>query len=34
MTHYNVVHKFIPMPEAMKIPGASESSSGQGVEEA
>ena len=22
MTHYNLVHKFIPMPQAMKIPGA------------
>ena len=22
MTHYNLVHKFIPMPQAMKIPDA------------
>ena len=22
MTHYNVVHKFIPMPKAMQIPDA------------
>ena len=22
MTHYNLVHKFIPMPQAMKIPNA------------
>ena len=22
MTHYNLVHKFIPMPQAMKIPEA------------
>ena len=22
MTHYKLVHKFIPMPQAMKIPGA------------
>ena len=27
---YNLVHKFIPMPQAMKIPG-SESSSGPGM---
>ena len=22
LSHYNLVHKFIPMPEAMKIPDA------------
>ena len=26
MTHYNLVHKFIPMPQAMKIPYAKGSS--------
>ena len=25
MTHYNLVHKFIPMPHAIKIPGAKSS---------
>ena len=30
LQHYNLVHKFIPMPQAMKIP-ASESSGGQGM---
>ena len=33
MIHYNLVHKFIPMPYAMKISGC-ESSSGQGMEKA
>ena len=33
MTHYNLVHKFIPIPQAMKILDA-RSSSGQGMEEA
>ena len=28
LQHYNLVHKFIPMPQAMKIPAA-KSSSGQ-----
>ena len=32
-THYNLVDKFIPMPQAMKIPDA-KNSSGQGIEEA
>ena len=31
MTHYNLVHKFIPMPRAMKIPDAK---AAQGVEKA
>ena len=34
LQHYNMVHKFIPMPQAMKIPdenSGSESSSGQGM---
>ena len=30
LQHYNLVHKFIPMPQAVKIP-CSESSSGQGM---
>ena len=30
LQHYNLVHKFIPISQAMKIPG-SESSSGQGM---
>ena len=30
LQHYNLVHKFIPMPQAMKNSG-SESSSGQGM---
>ena len=30
LQHYNLVHKFIPMPQAMKIPAA-KSSSGQGM---
>ena len=30
LQHYNFVHKFIPMPQAMKIPAA-KSSSGQGM---
>ena len=30
LQHYNLVHKFIPMPQAMNIPG-SESSGGQGM---
>ena len=30
LQHYNLVHKFIPMPQAMKIPG-SKSSGGQGM---
>ena len=30
LQHYNLVHKFIPMPQAMKIPAA-DSSSGQGM---
>ena len=30
LQHYNLVHKFIPMPQAMKIPAA-ESSGGQGM---
>ena len=29
--HYNLVHKFIPMPQAMKIPAAKECS-GQRIE--
>ena len=33
MTHYNLVHKFIPMSQAMKIPDA-KNSSGQGMERA
>ena len=33
MSHCNWVHKFIPMPQAMRIPDA-KSSSGQGMEEA
>ena len=33
VSHYNLVHKFIPMPPATKIPGC-ESRSGQGMEEA
>ena len=33
MNHYNLVHEFIPMPQAMKNSG-SEGSSGQGMEEA
>ena len=32
LQHYNLVHKFISMPQAMKVPDAS--SSGQGMEEA
>ena len=35
LQHYNLVHKFIPMPQAMKIPvakiPAAKSSSGQGM---
>ena len=34
MTHFNLVHKFIPMPQAMKIPDAKKSCSGQGMEKA
>ena len=30
LQHYNLVHKFIPMPQAMKIPAA-KGSSGQGL---
>ena len=30
LQHYNLIHKFIPMPGAMKIPAA-KSSSGQGM---
>ena len=30
LQHYHLVHKFIPMPQAMQIPAA-KSSSGQGV---
>ena len=30
LQHYNLVHKFIPMPQAMKIPAA-KGSSGQGM---
>ena len=30
LQHYNLVHKFIPMPQAMKI-SCSKSSSGQGL---
>ena len=30
LQHYNLVHKFIRMPQAMKIPAA-ESSGGQGM---
>ena len=30
LQHYNLVHKFIPMPQAMKIPAA-KSSGGQGM---
>ena len=30
LQHYNLVHKFIPMPQAMKIP-SSKGSSGQGM---
>ena len=30
LQHYNLVHKFIPMPHAMKIPAA-KSSRGQGM---
>ena len=30
LQHYNLVHKFIPVPQAMKIPG-SKSSGGQGM---
>ena len=30
LQHYNLVHKFIPMPQAMKIPAA-RSSGGQGM---
>ena len=30
MQHYNLVHKFIPLPQAMKNP-SSKSSSGQGM---
>ena len=30
LQHYNLVHKFIPMPPAMKIPAA-KSSGGQGI---
>ena len=33
MTHYNLVHKFIPMPQVLKNRGA-KGSSGQGMEEA
>ena len=31
LQHYNLVHKFILMPQAMKIPAAESSSSGQGI---
>ena len=31
MTHYDLVHKFIPMPQAMKFPDG-KSCSGQGME--
>ena len=31
LQHYNLVHKFILMPQAMKIPAGSESSGGQGM---
>ena len=30
LQHYNLVHKFIPMPQAMKIP-SNKGSSGQGI---
>ena len=30
LQHYNLVHKFIPMPQAMKVPAA-KGSSGQGM---
>ena len=31
LQHYNLVHKFILMPQVMKIPAAKAASSGQGM---
>ena len=31
LQHYNLVHKFIPVPQAMKIPAAKAAVSGQGT---